>query len=238
VPHAFRLTFTFVGPYAHGVDGRGDPEWPPSPLRAFQALVAAAARLPAADAPAAAAALEWLERQPAPTVVAPPAVPAGRYLTYVPDNLHEYRDDRKRAEKAVAPALLTADPGAGTAVHYVYGPAEEFPHAAALAACANAVTHLGWGRDAVVGTAAVVDAAAAETARNRGLKVIEHLPDYKNYNGRMAPLIRNQLIVDDCDTLVAFPTPWSTGTWHAVRLATDGEKEVSVRNIEFVPLNK
>jgi CRISPR-associated protein Csb2 len=50
VPHAFRLTFTFVGPYAHGVDGRGDPEWPPSPLRAFQALVAAAARLPAADA--------------------------------------------------------------------------------------------------------------------------------------------------------------------------------------------
>lgn len=90
----------------------------------------------------------------------------------------------------------------------------------------------------ISGGASGVDETAAETARNRGLKVIEHLPDYKNYNGRMAPLIRNQLIVDDCDTLVAFPTPWSTGTWHAIRLATDGEKEVSVRNIEFVPLNK
>jgi predicted Rossmann fold nucleotide-binding protein DprA/Smf involved in DNA uptake len=88
--------------------------------------------------------------------------------------------------------------------------------------------------DAVVisGGAIGVDAAAAAAARARGLEVVEHLPDYKMYTGRMAPLVRNRLIVEDCDVLVAFPAPWSTGTWHAVRLASDAKKEVSVRKIE------
>lgn len=89
--------------------------------------------------------------------------------------------------------------------------------------------------DAVVvsGGASGVDSTAAAVARARGLEVIEHLPNYKMYSGKMAPLVRNQLIVDDCDVLVAFPMPWSTGTWHAVRLATDAGKEVDVRQIEI-----
>ncbi len=90
--------------------------------------------------------------------------------------------------------------------------------------------------DAVVvsGGAIGVDDTAAAAARARGLKVIEHLPDYKTYSGRLAPLVRNRLIVEDCDVLIAFPAPWSTGTWHAVRLATDAKKEVSVRKIEIL----
>ncbi len=90
--------------------------------------------------------------------------------------------------------------------------------------------------DAIVvsGGADGVDDAAAQAARARGLQVIEHLPDYKKYSGKLAPLIRNKLIVEDCDVLVAFPAPWSTGTWHAVRLAKDAGKEVDVRQIEIV----
>jgi predicted Rossmann fold nucleotide-binding protein DprA/Smf involved in DNA uptake len=87
----------------------------------------------------------------------------------------------------------------------------------------------------ISGGADGVDDAAAAAARARGLEVVEHLPDYKSYSGRMAPLVRNRLIVEDCDVLVAFPAPWSTGTWHAVRLATDAKKEVSVRKIEILP---
>jgi predicted Rossmann fold nucleotide-binding protein DprA/Smf involved in DNA uptake len=87
----------------------------------------------------------------------------------------------------------------------------------------------------VSGGAIGVDDTAAAAARARGLKVIEHLPDYKSYSGRMAPLVRNKLIVDDCDVLIAFPAPWSTGTWHAVRLATDAKKEVNVCKIEIHP---
>lgn len=90
--------------------------------------------------------------------------------------------------------------------------------------------------DAVVvsGGADGVDDAAAVAARTRGLVVVEYLPDYKMYNGKLAPLVRNRLIVENCDVLVAFPTPWSTGTWHVVRLAKDSGKEVDVRQIEMV----
>lgn len=90
--------------------------------------------------------------------------------------------------------------------------------------------------DAVVvsGGADGVDDAAAAAARARGLEVVEHLPDYKTHSGKMAPLVRNRLIVEDCDVLVAFPAPWSTGTWHAVRLARDAKKQVDVRQIEIL----
>src|SRR5262245_7720988 len=71
--------------------GDGDePEWPPSPLRMFQALTAAAAgrwneriRLEH-SVPA----MRWLESQSAPIVFAPSGTPAGRkYRLYVPDNV-------------------------------------------------------------------------------------------------------------------------------------------------------
>ena len=33
------LSFRFLSPWFHGRGDEGEPEWPPSPLRAFQALV-------------------------------------------------------------------------------------------------------------------------------------------------------------------------------------------------------
>src|SRR3954451_23719277 len=84
------ITVRFLQPMCHARDHRGEPEWPPSPLRLFQALVSASAarwneriRLEYA-----APALRWLERQPAPAIIAA----AGRrsrvkYRLYVPDNV-------------------------------------------------------------------------------------------------------------------------------------------------------
>lgn len=63
--------------------GRGD--WPPSPARLFQALVAGAAR-GAALAREDREALCWLERLPPPEIVAPPARPGQRVVSYVPNN--------------------------------------------------------------------------------------------------------------------------------------------------------
>jgi len=40
----FCLSITFLDPAFHGRRDGGAPEWPPSPLRVFQALVAAASR--------------------------------------------------------------------------------------------------------------------------------------------------------------------------------------------------
>ena len=40
----FCLSLRFLDPTFHGTGDGSDREWPPSPLRVFQALVAAAAR--------------------------------------------------------------------------------------------------------------------------------------------------------------------------------------------------
>src|SRR5579871_3912415 len=93
----FRLSIRLLDAAFHGRGDGGEPEWPPSPLRAFQALVNAAARYwPAAQfGTYARPALEWLEgltqadgRTPvSPTVVAPPGRAATRpYRLYVPNN--------------------------------------------------------------------------------------------------------------------------------------------------------
>lgn len=74
-----------------------------------------------------------------------------------------------------------------------------------------------------------MDSIAAETARARGLEVVEHLPDYDRHGGKMAPLVRNILIVDDSDEITAFPAPWSTGTWHAIGVARDKGKTLCVK---------
>jgi CRISPR-associated protein Csb2 len=90
MPTQFCLTVRFLQPYSHGRGDGGDPEWPPSPLRVFQALVAAAAarwneRMQLAYA---APALRWLEHQPTPTIVAAPGVRSDvTYRLYVPDNV-------------------------------------------------------------------------------------------------------------------------------------------------------
>ena len=61
------ISVHFLGGEFHGRGDHGEPEWPPSPLRLFQALVAAGARL---DEGTGQEALQWLERQPAPSIVA------------------------------------------------------------------------------------------------------------------------------------------------------------------------
>lgn len=83
----------------------------------------------------------------------------------------------------------------------------------------------------VSGGARGVDSVAVSTAKTRGLEYKEHLPDYAMYGSKMAPIVRNILIVDDCDELIAFPSPWSTGTWHAISAAREKEKAVCVKKI-------
>ncbi len=71
----------------HLHDGRwhGAGEWPPSPARLFQALVAGLGGR-GALAEDDVRALRWLESQSAPAIAAPPASPGQGYLTYVPNN--------------------------------------------------------------------------------------------------------------------------------------------------------
>ena len=89
-------------------DGRyhGQREWPPSPARLFQALVAGAAKGNALDKDDREA-LVWLE-QLAPPIIAAPAVRAGNgFRNYVPNNdLDTVGGDPRRVSEIRAPKFI------------------------------------------------------------------------------------------------------------------------------------
>jgi CRISPR-associated protein Csb2 len=160
------LTARFLQPYYHGRSDGGEPEWPPSPLRLFQSLVAAAAAKWKGDKEngnATDVSLRWLECQPPPLIVAPVSSPAvTKYRLYVPDNTGDLaagtwsRGDTnrllKRTEKDVRPMRLL-----GEAVHFLFKLNDgECSHFDIVRQVSRSITHLGWGIDAVVGDASLL----------------------------------------------------------------------------------
>jgi hypothetical protein len=79
----------------------------------------------------------------------------------------------------------------------------------------------------VSGGARGVDTYAAAWAKEKGVPLIEILPDYKKY-GRGAPLLRNEQIVNRCDALVAFWDGKSRGTADAIARAKKKNKPVAI----------
>jgi CRISPR-associated protein Csb2 len=170
------LTIRFLDPSFHGRREGGQPEWPPSPLRVFQALVAAAASSkPGLLGGASGSALEWLESRPAPTVVAPSVHVGLPVRTAVPNNDLDLlatawakgREPKKQANelktmKTVRPIWLRG----ASAVHYLWALEEPVSdelrrNLDTLIEIARSVTSLGWGIDLVVAHAAVLSAEAA-----------------------------------------------------------------------------
>jgi CRISPR-associated protein Csb2 len=89
-------------------DGRyhGRPEWPPSPARLFQALVAGAAKgneLDKEDRDA----LGWLEQLVPPIIVAPTVRAGNGFRNYVPNNdLDAVGGDPRRVSEIRAPKFI------------------------------------------------------------------------------------------------------------------------------------
>lgn len=167
----FSITIRFLQTYSHGRAETGQPEWPPSPLRLFQAMVAASAGRwnERALLTTAMPALRWLQHQEPPWIVADAAnVLDQPFRLFVPDNVgdrvagswckgREADIAEYRAEKDVWPLLLFSD-----AVHYIYPLAEgKCPHLDVLTAAARSITHLGWGIDMATGDATVLSAEEA-----------------------------------------------------------------------------
>jgi hypothetical protein len=97
----------------------------------------------------------------------------------------------------------------------------------ALAQVWRRVGQLTDGTTVVSGGAVGVDIVAALSARQRGLTVEEHLPDYTAHGDR-APLERNTTIATTVDSLEAFPWEGCRGTWDAVRKARAAGVPVTV----------
>lgn len=176
------LSFRFLSPWFHGRGDEGAPEWPPSPLRAFQAVVAATAR--AGTLESTLGALTWLEQRAAPLIIAPEAVESAvGYRLSVPHNAMdlvgrqwsrgvEGTAAEHRTMKNVRPHRLPED----VVVHYVWQLDGDASAAPALIAAARGVVALGWGVDLVVGDGAVVEGVRLAELSAK-LKVWEHCTD-------------------------------------------------------------
>jgi CRISPR-associated protein Csb2 len=163
------ISIRFLLDEFHGRGDQGDPEWPPSPLRLFQALVHVAARQGGAGA---GATLEWIERQPPPTLIATPpdeVQPRYGFKNFVPDNVGDLmakswvraKDDdisNYRTAKDIRPTRLREK----SVVHYLWPLADAASFD--LAECkrmARAISAFGWGVDMAVADAALITSEAA-----------------------------------------------------------------------------
>lgn len=82
----------------------------------------------------------------------------------------------------------------------------------------------------ISGGAKGADTYARKYAIEKGIPLIEYLPDYKTY-GRIAPIIRNRQIIDACDSVLAFWDGKSHGTKRAIDYAKSQGKIVRIIEI-------
>lgn len=150
------------------LDGRyhGVGDWPPSPFRLFQALVAGAygGRWATEPPDAKDRAFTWLERLPPPCIAAPARRDLRAITHYVPNNdldAVEGDPDRVadiRVARTVRPLVIAAE----ATVLYAWPFADGEDHAALLCRLADRLHHLGRGVDPAFAQAGVADWAEAE----------------------------------------------------------------------------
>lgn len=183
-------------------DGRwhGEPEWPPTPARLFQALVAGAAEGGTVP-PAACAALQILETLPPPLIAAPVMQHLRGHTTFVPNNDLDAvggdpdRIGEIRAGKTIRPRLLD------TTIPFLYLwplPENLAPDPAALSALAQKLYQFGRGVDMAFAEAEVLSEDEAKT-RFDAHPGAKHLPGGTGgtalaipVEGSLASLIRRQ----------------------------------------------
>ncbi|GIW93957.1 MAG: type I-U CRISPR-associated protein Cas5/Cas6 [Pirellulaceae bacterium] len=151
------ISVTLLDPLFHGKRDEDAPEWPPSPMRLFQALVAGSCTgcRDAEWSEAKANAYRWLERRKPPIIIAPAARPAAGYTLFVPNNDSDTKFERHKrlTQKTLRPHRILND-GPAT-LHYLWDIAEDEweqarPLAEVLEAEARHLTTLGWGIDQAV----------------------------------------------------------------------------------------
>lgn len=82
-------------------------------------------------------------------------------------------------------------------------------------------------REIISGGAIGADFLGAQFAREHGIKLTEHLPDWDRY-GKRAGFIRNELIVKDADVVLAFWDSLSKGTANSLSIAKRLKKDTVI----------
>jgi len=145
------ITVRWLDDRYHGLLNREGPaEWPPSPFRLFQALLAGVARQGLLDAEAGKS-LGWLQSLPAPLIVAPRSC-AGQFIKrFVPNNDADKVPDR--TAKVSRPTIFLGKPEA----HFLWPLEGTEPETTGVIEATQFLTCLGWGIDMAYGDAGIVD---------------------------------------------------------------------------------
>jgi CRISPR-associated protein Csb2 len=159
------ISVRFFGPRYHGLEPDGRPEWPPSPARLFQALIAGAAR-GAALAEKDREALAWLERLDPPLIAAPARNKGQPFSHFMPNNdMDTVGGDPARvseirsATKHFHPQIFDRK----TPFLYVWSFADGRDHAEQIREIASRLYQLGRGVDMAWATAEVLDEEKAKS---------------------------------------------------------------------------
>lgn len=173
----FCLSFRFIQPYPlfHGRADGDESEWPPSPMRAYQALLnAACLRTRGNSLPVEVTSALQVIESIRPIIIAPRATLSSTgYRAYVPHNHadlvsaawyrgnHESSIASHRVEKDHRPRRIESNENELPTVHYLYhledAPIEPLQLLHTLRPSARSVHHLGWGIDQVVADASLVE---------------------------------------------------------------------------------
>lgn len=161
------VSIRFLSDRYHGRTNNGrDPEWPPSPLRLYQALLAGAAARwhDSAVREKEFRAFTWLEGlEEPPVILAPRGQPGRPILNYVPENLSDIDPD-KRGAKVSRPTLFCGEP---FLTYYWAINARDKPLAQIIAQCARRCRAVGWGIDMVIGTGDVLGVEPSPQTREK-----------------------------------------------------------------------
>lgn len=165
MPTVLCLSVTFLDPTYHGQQDGGEPEWPPSPLRLFQAILAAsAARWHEGDFHTLAVpALRWMETLSPPLVVAPPFQVGVPVRIAVPNNDLDVvaaswaRGQQPRTQPAKLKTMKAVNPvwlRRSEPIHYLWSLNEPISEDVqnfleTLFAATRSMVTFGWGMDLV-----------------------------------------------------------------------------------------
>lgn len=175
MPSYLCISVRFPDGTFHGRRDAGEPEWPPSPLRLYQALLATGAtkwRDSSFDS-VLRPALCWLEQQSPPIVVAPPVRIGAPYRLSVPNNAMDIvarawargnLDGDGDANPATHKAMKTVRPArliCSNAVYYLWelpsvAENEVLGYVETITIAARGLIALGWGIDLVAGDGSVI----------------------------------------------------------------------------------
>jgi len=162
MPTFLRISIRFLLDEFNGRGDGGEPEWPPSPLRLFQALVNSAARL---GIESFASSLKHLEERRDPPVIfaskPAPIQPRWGVKFHVPNNdgdlwFNTNKSSGKRAEKVFSPTRLPEN----AAVYYFWEITNSVPRdfVGHIQQLARSISAFGWGINMIVADADTVEA--------------------------------------------------------------------------------